>query len=138
MQAQEQATETAEVQEPEPVEPNPVEIETTETIETEPPAVVESTTDPSGKFITRIASSGSDQVQITVHADTWADIEDSVGHRLAYDLFRADQVIVLTGEAPFKVFFGNGHGVEVMLNNQVIEIAPYTRDDNTTRLVIGG
>jgi cytoskeleton protein RodZ len=88
--------------------------------------------------ISRTAPSGSDQVRIIVNADTWADIEDSTGHKLIYDLLRADESILLTGEAPFIAFFGNGHGVEVMLNNQEIDITPRIRDNNTARVKIGG
>jgi cytoskeletal protein RodZ len=90
------------------------------------------------EVISRTAPSGSDQVRIIVNADTWADIEDSTGHKLIYDLLRADESILLTGEAPFIAFFGNGHGVEVMLNNQEIDITSRIRDNNTARVKIGG
>jgi cytoskeleton protein RodZ len=88
--------------------------------------------------ISRSAPSGSDRLRIIVNADTWADVEDSTGHKLIYDLLRADESILLTGEAPFIAFFGNGHGVEVMLNNQEIDITPRIRDNNTARVKIGG
>lgn len=88
--------------------------------------------------ISRSAPSGSDQLKIIVNADTWADIEDSSGHKLVYDLLRADQSVLLTGEAPFIAFFGNGHGVEISLNNQEIDITPKIRDNNTARVKIGG
>jgi hypothetical protein len=42
------------------------------------------------------------------------------------------------GQAPFAVFLGNGHGVEVLFNGGEIDVAPKIRDDNTARLNIGG
>ena len=87
---------------------------------------------------TRIAPGGSDKLKIVVHADTWADVKDATSYQLVYDLLRADESVELMGEAPFTVFLGNGHGVEIMFNDEVIEVAPRVRDDNTARLKIGG
>lgn len=85
----------------------------------------------------RQAPMGSDSIDIIVHADTWADIKDSGGHRLVYDLLRASQTVKVTGMAPFAVFFGNGHGVELSFNREPIDISSFIRDDNTARLKIG-
>jgi cytoskeleton protein RodZ len=86
----------------------------------------------------RIAASGSDKLKIVVHADTWADIKDATSYQLAYDLLRADNTLELTGQAPFSVFLGNGHGVEIIFNGEEIDVAPRVRDDNTVRFKIGG
>jgi len=45
--------------------------------------------------------------------------------------------VELMGEAPFSVFLGNGHGVEIMFNGKAIDVAPRIRDDNTASLKIG-
>ena len=86
----------------------------------------------------RIAPAGSDKLIIVVHADTWADVKDATSYQLVYDLLRADKSVELMGQAPFIVFLGNGHGVEIMFNGSEIEVAPRIRDDNTARLKIGG
>jgi cytoskeleton protein RodZ len=86
----------------------------------------------------RIAAGGSDKLKIVVHADTWADIKDATSYQLAYDLLRADNTLELTGQAPFSVFLGNGHGVEIIFNGEEIDVAPRVRDDNTARFKIGG
>jgi cytoskeleton protein RodZ len=75
-------------------------------------------------------------LKIIVHADTWADIKDATSYQLVYDLLRADNTVELTGQAPFTVFLGNGHGVEIIFNGEEIEVAPRIRDDNTARLKI--
>ncbi|MDH3534228.1 MAG: helix-turn-helix domain-containing protein [Gammaproteobacteria bacterium] len=85
-----------------------------------------------------VAPSGSDKLFITVIADTWADIKDGTDFQLVYDLLRADQTLELTGTAPFSVFLGNGHGVEIRFNDEEIEFSSRIRDDNTARLKIGG
>ncbi len=82
------------------------------------------------------APGGPDKLVIVVHADTWADIKDASGYQLVYDLLRADQTVELDGSAPFTVFLGNGHGVEIMFNGEQIEISSKVRDDNTARLKI--
>jgi cytoskeleton protein RodZ len=87
---------------------------------------------------TRIAPGGSDKLKLVVHADTWADIKDATSYQLVYDLLRAEEAVELMGEAPFSVFLGNGHGVEIIFNGEEIDVAPRVRDDNTARLKIGG
>jgi len=87
--------------------------------------------------ISRKAPMGSEQFEIITHADTWADVKDANGHQLVYELLRAEQKISLTGKAPFEVFFGNGHGVELIYNNESIDISSSIRDNNTARLKIG-
>lgn len=80
---------------------------------------------------------GSDVINLTVHADTWVDIKDASGNRLSYDLLRADNRLTLTGQAPFTVFFGNGHGVEMTFNGEEVDVTSRIRNDNTARLKIG-
>jgi cytoskeleton protein RodZ len=80
---------------------------------------------------------GTDKVSLVVHADTWADIKDANSYQLVYDLLRADEAVELIGQAPFSVFLGNGHGVEIMFNGEEIDVAPRVREDNTARLRIG-
>jgi len=84
-----------------------------------------------------IAPSGSDKLRIRVNADTWTDIKDSTDYQMVYDLLRAGQVLELTGAAPFSVFLGNGHGVEIEINGAEIDFINRIRDDNTARLKIG-
>ncbi len=81
---------------------------------------------------------GSDKLQIIVHADTWGDVKDANDYQMVYDLLRADTSLELVGEAPFAVFLGNGHGVEILFNGEEINVLPRIRDDNTARLKIGG
>lgn len=101
----------------------------------EEPAVGETEPVQSGGLI---APAGSDKLRITVIADTWADIKDSSDYQMVYDLLRADQSLELIGAAPFTVFLGNGHGVEIEINGEQYDFSFRIRDDNTARLKIGG
>ena len=85
-----------------------------------------------------VAPGGSDRLEVVVNADTWADIKDASDFQMVYDLLRAGQTLELTGRAPFSVFLGNGHGVEIRFNDEEIEFSARIRDDNTTRLRVGG
>lgn len=96
------------------------------------------TTSPrAGLIVAQIAPSGSDKLRVTVHADSWADIKDATGFQLAYDLLRANDSLELIGEAPFSVFLGNGHGVELQVNGEDVDLASRIRNDNTARLKVG-
>ncbi len=100
--------------------------------------VVQSRIEANGRRIVSLAPSGSDQLILVIIEDTWVDIKDAADQQLVYDLLRANQSAQLTGEAPFKVFLGNGHGVEIQFNDEVVDITARIRGNNTARLTIGG
>jgi len=116
--------ETSQVTEPQAMEPEPAQAE----------AAVAGTRQQPG----RSAPSGDDKLRIVVHADTWADVKDASNYQLVYDLLRADSTLELSGEAPFAVFLGNGHGVEIQFNGEEVSFGPRIRNDNTARLQVGG
>lgn len=107
-------------------------------VEAESEASESSVTSAAEVFVgSHTAPAGSDLLKIIVHADTWADIKDNSDYQLVYDLLRAGQSVNLTGQAPFTVFLGNGHGVEISFNNQEIGLTSLIQDDNTARLNVG-
>ena len=118
---------TAEAEE----ETNTATSESTQESQVENPVVA------TGDSVNRTAPTGTDTLELVINADTWADVKDSDGNSLAYDLLRADSRVTLTGLAPFSAFFGNGHGVELKFNNEEIDISNRIKDDNTARLKIG-
>ncbi|HUV23189.1 MAG TPA: RodZ domain-containing protein [Gammaproteobacteria bacterium] len=112
----------------------PMETESSSTVaEPEPQAIAGTRDRPE-----RIAPSGSDKLKIIIHADTWADVKDSTNYQLVYDLLRADSSVELSGKAPFRIFLGNGHGVEILFNGEEIRFSARIRDDNTARIYVGG
>jgi cytoskeleton protein RodZ len=139
-QVETEQVETGQVAMPEAAEPaEPAVDEGTTSLESDTAAVVE--VEPvagTREQPEQSAPAGSDKLQIIVHADTWADVKDSNNYQLVYDLLRADSSLELSGQAPFTVFLGNGHGVEIMLNGEEVGFAARIRDDNTARLNVGG
>ena len=103
-------------------------------IEAEPAALVAGTREQPGLS----APTGTDKLRVIIHADTWADVKDSNNYQLVYDLLRADSSVDLSGQAPFTVFLGNGHGVEILFNGEEVGFSAQIRDDNTARLNVGG
>ncbi len=95
------------------------------------------TTQPGRAEPFRNAPVGTDKVSLVVHADTWTDIKDANAFRLVYDLLRANETMELMGEAPFSVFLGNGHGIQIRFNGKEIDVASRVRGNNTARLMIG-
>lgn len=90
----------------------------------------------SGNISSETAPTGSDQLGLIVNADTWAEIKDATGHQLIYDLLRVGEKLKLTGQAPFSVFFGNGYGIDLTLNERLFDINGNIRSNNTVRMNI--
>ncbi len=143
-------TEPVAIPEPEPIattpEPEPVAdaptVEAPAPGDADEPEVAAAPATPSGARVggvlqPQIAPGGSDRLVVVVHADSWADVKDASEYQLLYDLLRAEETVELIGTAPFSVFLGNGHGVEIRFNGEEINFASRIRDDNTARLKIG-
>lgn len=75
-------------------------------------------------------------LQMTITADTWVDIRDARGKKLVYNLLRAGRKINIDGQPPLKLFFGNGHGVELRWKGQPVDLASRIRADNTVRITL--
>lgn len=61
--------------------------------------------------------------------DSWTEVTDSRGERLAYDLYREGQTKHITGRAPFKIFLGNAAAVTVEYNGQPYDFSAYVQDE---------
>ena len=60
--------------------------------------------------------------------DCWAEVKDSRGKRLAYDLYRGGQSKQVTGIPPFSIFLGNAAAVAIEYNGQ-----PYDASEHIHR-----
>jgi cytoskeleton protein RodZ len=87
--------------------------------------------------ITRISAAGTDELKIVVNADSWAEVHEATGNRLLFQLVRANEEFNLTGKAPFKVFFGNGYGVEVTFNGEAVDVIGRVKSNNTVKMELG-
>lgn len=69
----------------------------------------------------------ADQLRLQMLNDSWVEITDADGQRLEYDLLSAGRIKSYAGKAPFKLLFGRASAVELFLNNEHIDLSPYTR-----------
>ncbi len=78
--------------------------------------------------------SDNDQLRLHMLNDSWVEITDADGERLEYDLLNAGRVRSYTGKAPFRLLFGRASAVELYLNDEYIDMSPFTRGNvaNTT------
>ena len=104
--------------------------------ESAPKEVVEPTVaEPVAKTGTETVAGGQG-LSLRVTADTWADIRDASGRKLVYDLLRAGRKLDIEGRPPLRLFFGNGHGVELSWKGKPVDLASRIRADNTVRLTL--
>lgn len=81
--------------------------------------------------------SGNDELVLTIIATSWGEIKDAEDKRIVQDLFNSGDVIKIVGQKPFKVFLGNGYGVEMKLNNESFEFSEQIKSNNTARFEVG-
>lgn len=79
-----------------------------------------------------------DPVKITVTfvEESWTEIFDVRKRRLLHGLIKPGAVRVVYGEAPFSIFFGNAHGVEVKINDKPFNHIRYARKNKTARFLV--
>ena len=82
---------------------------------------------------------GVNEHRLTVRtsADSWVEIFDGQGVQLELDLLRAGNERAYSGTWPFRVMLGRASAVELTLDGESVDLAPYTRD-NVARLTLGG
>ncbi|MEN8168850.1 MAG: RodZ domain-containing protein [Pseudomonadota bacterium] len=68
-------------------------------------------------------------IELEYQADSWTEVTDAAGRKLAYSLMPAGRSIKLRGEAPFKIFLGFATGVTVYYNGVLYDHSPFQRDD---------
>lgn len=75
---------------------------------------------------------GNDVIELNIVADSWGSVRDASNFKLLQDLLKAGNSYRLVGKAPFKVFLGNGYGVEIKLNDQVYDFSKSIKSSNNT------
>lgn len=78
------------------------------------------------------------QAQLTLRftSESWAEVYDSNGERLFYDVAPADSVRTFKGTPPLRVVLGNAPGVAVEVNGRVADLANLTHTDGTAQFVV--
>jgi cytoskeleton protein RodZ len=69
------------------------------------------------------------KLELRYEADSWTEVYDNAGRKLSYGLIKAGEVLLLSGEAPFRVFLGYAPGVTVYYNDELFDHSPFQRRD---------
>jgi cytoskeleton protein RodZ len=68
-------------------------------------------------------------LELQYQADSWSEISDAAGRKLAYGLIPAGKQLTLRGQAPFRVFLGYASGVTVYYNGALYDHTPFQNGD---------
>lgn len=80
---------------------------------------------------------GSDVMILNIIATSWGEIHDSTKFRLIQDLLNGGEKFKMVGKKPFKLFLGNGYGVEITLNGETVDFSKHIKSNNTARFEVG-
>ncbi|MFL0797084.1 MAG: DUF4115 domain-containing protein [Cellvibrionaceae bacterium] len=78
----------------------------------------------------------SEKLLLTFSEDSWVEVTDSKGDVLLTDLLQAGSTSELDGTPPYQVFLGNGLGVKIVYQGQLVEFKPDS-DKSTARVFVG-
>ena len=78
------------------------------------------------------------QAELTLRftAESWAEVYDSAGARLFYDIGPAASTRTFKGTPPLRVVLGNAPGVAVEVNGHAANLASLTRADGSAQFTV--
>ena len=84
----------------------------------------------------RLTMSGSETLELVFAEDCWVEIKNGDGTTLFADLGRSGREFRFVGQGPFQIVLGYAPGVFLSYNNEVVALAPHTRN-NVASVVLG-
>jgi cytoskeleton protein RodZ len=84
----------------------------------------------------RTSAAREAQLTLRFSAESWAEVYDSNGERLFYDIGSADSVRTFKGMPPLRVVLGNAPGVAVEVNGRIADLATLTHPDGSAQFVV--
>lgn len=79
---------------------------------------------------------GGDQLQLVFSGNSWVEIDDGRNVRLYNEMLRAGDTLLVKGQAPFQLLFGDGRNVAVTFNSVAVDISGSIRSDSTSRVTL--
>jgi cytoskeleton protein RodZ len=76
------------------------------------------------------------ELTLRFSAESWAEVYDSTGGRLFYDIASAQSVRTFKGTPPLRVVLGNAPGVAVEINGHVADLAGLTHPDGSAQFLV--
>jgi len=101
------------------------------------PAVAEAVPAPPAESAPVQAAAGEAVVSLNFTADCWTQLTDANGKVLFSALKRKGDSLQLAGKAPLELRLGYARGVQVSLNGNPVDVAPFISGE-TARLKLGG
>lgn len=89
-----------------------------------------------GNEVVPAAPRGDDVLRLNFRGESWAEVVDANGFRLAYGLFDS-QTLNFQGQAPFRVRLGDATQVEMTVNGTDVALKPHIRWNKTAYLSVG-
>lgn len=89
-----------------------------------------------GNEVVPVAPRGSDVLRLNFRGESWAEVVDANGFRLAYGLFNSE-TLSFEGQAPFRVRLGDATQVDVAVNGADVALKPHIRWNKTAYLSVG-
>lgn len=89
-----------------------------------------------GNEVVPVAPRGSDVLRLSFRGESWAEVVDANGFRLAYGLFNSE-TLNFEGQAPFRVRLGDATQVDVTVNGANVALKPHIRWNKTAYLSVG-
>lgn len=89
-----------------------------------------------GNEVVPAAPQGSDVLRLNFRGESWAEVVDANGFRLAYGLFNGE-TLNLEGQAPFRVRLGDATQVDVTVNGADVALKSHIRWNKTAYLSVG-
>ena len=75
-------------------------------------------------------------MQLTFTGNSWVEIDDGRNVRLYSEMLLGGDTLLVQGQAPFQVLFGDGRNVTVTFNASPIDIGSSIRSDSTSRITL--
>lgn len=73
------------------------------------------------------AAATGGQLRLTFEGDSWVDIRDADGNKVASRLYRPGAEETLSGKPPFKLVIGNAAQVKLFYNGQPVDLAAHVK-----------
>ncbi|MFT5140278.1 MAG: cytoskeleton protein RodZ [Lysobacterales bacterium] len=80
---------------------------------------------------------GEFALELTASGDSWVEISDATGKKLEVDIVRGGSTKHYIGVAPFDIQFGRASALNLYLDGQLVDLAPFTAGD-VTRMKLDG
>ena len=88
------------------------------------------------RSVIKVDAGGFDQLVLSFTDECWVEVSDSERGLVYNDLNRADDIVTVYGQAPFRVLLGKATVVEMIYNGRPFDLAEHTEQDNTAKFTV--